>query len=289
VGVLTSPAIRTRAFIAAAVLLSAADALAQVHEGRTIVSARLVADTPRVQQGVPFTAGVHLTIAPGWHVYWENPGDTALPIQVTWNVAPSTASAVRWPVPRRFQEQGGVTVFGYDRETLLLSTITPPASLGGAGLAIKAKAEWLVCEKVCLPGEASLELTLPAGEPGVSGGAADIRRFAAQVPIDGKAAGIAIGRATARKEGDRWLVTLEMDVPRGRLQAFFPRRIDGFAIEHGLIVIAGSVVRFPVLPDEPELRPRAVSGVAVTDTGSFDVSATLAPLARTRDARTASR
>ena len=44
--------------------------------------ARLVADTTSVKPGHPFTAAVQLTIAPGWHVYWENPGDTALPIQV---------------------------------------------------------------------------------------------------------------------------------------------------------------------------------------------------------------
>ncbi|MGH9456403.1 MAG: hypothetical protein ACRD2J_02035, partial [Thermoanaerobaculia bacterium] len=64
------------ALAGALLLLCAGAAAAQVHEGRRIVTARLIADTVRVQPGTPFTAGVHLTIAPGWHVYWENPGDT---------------------------------------------------------------------------------------------------------------------------------------------------------------------------------------------------------------------
>lgn len=264
----------TRAFGAALILLHASFASAQVHEGRTIVKARLIADTVRVQPGAAFTAAVHLTIAPGWHVYWENPGDTALPIQVTWEVpAEATVSPLRWPEPRKYQEQGGVTVFGYESETLLLSTIAPSPVQAGQSFTLKAKADWLVCEKVCLPGEAALSLTLEAGDPAPSDDAATIRRFAAMVPVDGAVAGIRIGRAVARKHNDRWLLALNVDVPRGRLNAFFPRRIDGFAIEHGTIAVKGNAVEFAALPDEPNLQPGRLSGVAVTDRGSFDVSA----------------
>ena len=270
-----TPARAVTAATTAALLLLARGAAAQVHEGKTIVEAKLVADSSRVQPGRAFTAGVHFTVEPGWHVYWINPGDTALPIRVAWNTPEGAkASPLRWPAPRNFREGGTITVFGYDRETLLLSTITPPKSLGGDTFTFDAKAEWLVCEKVCLPGEASLTLTLPVGDPAPSDNAEAVRRFAAQVPGDGKEAGISITSARAEKlNAERWRVSLAIDGAHGRIEAFFPHKIDGFAIEHGTIAVKGNDVAFTALPDDEKVVPRRVSGVVMTAAGSFDVAA----------------
>ncbi|HXH06540.1 MAG TPA: protein-disulfide reductase DsbD domain-containing protein [Vicinamibacterales bacterium] len=260
--------------LVAALLLPAAAAAAQVHEGRTIVTARLVADTVRFRPGVPFTAGIHFAIEPGWHVYWENPGDTALPIRVSWKVGGARVSPIRWPTPHRFEEAGGVTVFGYEREAMLLAAVTPATSTAGA-LTLRADVEWLVCETVCLPGAAGLTLTLPRGDPDPAPDAPAIRRFAAMVPADGAKRGVAIERATARRVADRWLMTLVLQTGGGRLQAFFPRRLPGFAIEHGAIAIRGDTVELAASPEEAGGSPQRISGVAVTDRGSFDVSAKL--------------
>lgn len=255
-------------------------ASAQVHDGKTIVTARLVADVSSAAPGRPFTAGVHLTVAPGWHVYWENPGDMALPIQVTWQLAGgATASHLRWPEPQQYQESGGVTVFGYEREAMLLSTISPPKSIAGESVTVKATAEWLVCEKVCIPGEAALALTLPSGEPVPSIDAAAIARFAGKVPVHGGRSGVKISQARARKEDGRWLFSLAIDVSGRQLLRFFPRTIEGFAIDHGRIGVNGNAVDFPAEPDDPRLTPRRISGVVVTDGGSFDVAASLGPSA----------
>ena len=261
----------------AALLLLAQLAAAQVHEGKTIVAAKLVADSSRVQPGRAFTAGVHFTVEPGWHVYWINPGDTALPIRVAWKTPEGAkASPLRWPAPRNFREGGTITVFGYDRETLLLSTITPPKSLDGNTFTLDAKAEWLVCEKVCLPGEASLTLTLPVGDAAPSADVEAIRRFAAQIPRDGKTAGVTISNATAAKlDAERWRVSLSIDGARGGITAFFPHKIDGFAIEHGTIAVKGNEVAFTALPDDEKVVPRRVSGVVMTGAGSFDVAASV--------------
>lgn len=257
--------IRPRALIGALLLAHAAVAAAQVHEGKTIVTARLVADTVRFQPGKPFTAGLHLTIAPGWHVYWENPGDTALPVAVSWEGAKT--SALRWPLPERYQEKGAVTVFGYEDETLLLTTVTPPRS---ESLALKAKADWLVCETICIPGEAELSLTLPAGEPSPSPDSSLIKRFDARVPRSTAR----IVNASARQQADRWLITLEVE-PRGRITTFFPRTMEGFFIEHGQIEIDGHQIQFPALPDEPTFKPERISGVIVTSEGAYNVASVI--------------
>lgn len=269
---------RTLARTGALLVLLASTASAQVHEGKTIVSARLVADVTSVQPGRPFTVGVHLTVAPGWHVYWENPGDTALPIQVGWELpAGVTSSSLRWPQPERYQEDGGVTVFGYERETMLLSTISPPSARTDGPLVLKAKADWLVCEKLCIPGEASLTLTLPAGDGSPSPEAASIASFAAKVPKAGADAGVKITTASVQKGDGRWTFTLNVDAGGRRVVRFFPRTIDGFMIDHGKIAVTGSTIRFSAEPDDERVSASRLTGVIVTNRGSFDVSAPLTP------------
>ena len=185
--------LRPHALMGALLLAHAAVAAAQVHEGKTIVKARLVADTLRVQPGQPFLAGVQLTVEPGWHVYWENPGDTALPVEVSWDLPEGVrAGALRWPAPEKYEEEGGVTVFGYENQAMLLTTITTPRSYAAPLVPLHAKASWLVCEKLCLPGEASLALTLPTGDASPSPDAGTIRRMNESVPLDGSRHGVRI-------------------------------------------------------------------------------------------------
>src|SRR6478736_928087 len=48
-------------------------------ESAPVASARatasLVSDTDTVATGRPFRVGLWLRLAPGWHTYWQNPGD----------------------------------------------------------------------------------------------------------------------------------------------------------------------------------------------------------------------
>ncbi len=54
-----------------------------------------------------------------------------------------------------------MTSFGYEGETILLARITPPADLAeGKPVTLDADVSYLVCEKICIPGEASLSLPL---------------------------------------------------------------------------------------------------------------------------------
>src|SRR6476646_5612198 len=56
---------------------------------------------------------LHLDIAPGWHTYWRNPGDSGLPTEISWKL-PSGFSAgeIAWPVPQRFVENA-IGNYGY--------------------------------------------------------------------------------------------------------------------------------------------------------------------------------
>ena len=131
-----------------------------------LVKAELLADVDSVKPGQPFTLGVLLRIEKGWHVYWENPGDSGMAthVQITasdgWKVEP-----VQLPVPVKFEQPGKMVGYGYLDRVLLMTKVTPPATLDSADKStLRAAVSWLCCEKVCTPGSAKLELSLPVGE-----------------------------------------------------------------------------------------------------------------------------
>jgi len=45
-----------------------------------------VANVSAIAPGQPFMLGFKFTIAPGWHIYWKNPGDSGLPTEVKLNL-----------------------------------------------------------------------------------------------------------------------------------------------------------------------------------------------------------
>jgi len=130
------------------------------------VEARLAAEQGSFQPGKPFTVALALTMDPQWHTYWKFPGESGLPTTLQWDLPPGfSAGPIQWPTPERFVSQGLVT-YGYSREVLLLSEITPPSSLPkGAFVTLRAQAGWLACRVECTPGKASLETSLRA-DPG---------------------------------------------------------------------------------------------------------------------------
>ncbi len=126
--------------------------------------AELVVDADTVQGGKPILVALRLEHEPGWHTYWKNPGDSGMPTRITWTLPPGfSAGPILWPVPQRIPV-GPLTNYGYGGELLLLSEITPPATLpAGRPLHVEARAEWLICKDVCLPSGATLALDVPAG------------------------------------------------------------------------------------------------------------------------------
>ncbi|MGX7705860.1 protein-disulfide reductase DsbD family protein [Methylobacterium sp. Gmos1] len=133
-----------------------------------LVRAELVTQEGAVGPGATLTAGVRLTMKPGWHVYWRNPGDSGLPPEIAWTLpAGFSAGSVAWPAPERIPV-GDLMNFGYEGEVLLTVPVTAPDSLGAGPVPLKAKVSYLVCERECVPGEATLSTSLPVAPAGTS-------------------------------------------------------------------------------------------------------------------------
>jgi len=126
------------------------------------VSARLVTDAHRLEPGGSLVLGVLLEMAPGWHVYWKNPGDSGLATDVQLGMPPGfSAGPVRWPLPIEFAQPGDLTGYGYEDWVLLASEVRVPDRLPQGSLRVTASVSWLACKDVCVLGSAELEEELP--------------------------------------------------------------------------------------------------------------------------------
>ena len=140
----------------------ASHSLAQVYQGRELVKAELLANANAVVPGKPFTVGLLLRMAPKWHTYWAFSGDAGLPTELKWTLPPGwKVGEIQWPIPLKTIDPGDIETYGYENEVLLMQEIIPPQKLDNSSVKLSAEASWLVCEKICIPGSATLQLELP--------------------------------------------------------------------------------------------------------------------------------
>lgn len=198
---------------------------------REQVQVQLLADTDHFTPGQPFLLGVRLQMAPEWHTYWEFSGDAGLPTTVEWQLPPGfEAGPLQWPAPHKYTESGDLTVYGYQDEVLLMAQIQSSATLkANTSWTFGAAVSWLVCREVCIPGDTTLSLQLPAGKTNPAN-AALFARYQSQVPGALSADKLSLSHRASHK-GDEILVDLTLKALSGTLVAdaqapdFYP--LDG--------------------------------------------------------------
>ena len=151
-----------QAVLAAVLVLGLLPNVQAQPSGNDLVDAALIAEPQSIRAGRPFWVGVRLRMAEHWHTYWRNPGDSGLATEISWALPEGfSAAPIVWPVPERIPVAHLVN-YGYEGEILLLTQITPPAQVSG-DVKLRADVNWLVCQKECIPGEATVDLALPGG------------------------------------------------------------------------------------------------------------------------------
>ncbi len=132
-----------------------------------LVTVELLADREELAAGEEISLASAFDIAPGWHIYWENPGESGLPTEVELTVpAGFAAGEVRYPGPIRFESPGPVVSYGYKEQVLLSIPVTVPEPLTAESYEFAAKVHWLACREACVRGKAKVSLTLPAADTG---------------------------------------------------------------------------------------------------------------------------
>jgi thiol:disulfide interchange protein len=151
----------------------------------------LVAESVRPASGATVTLALESVPAPGWHGYWQNPGDAGFPAKLDWTLPKGvTASEPVYPVPGRLIV-ADLMNYVFEKPYAPLVTLSIPAGLAkGTPLLVRLKTNYLVCSaEVCVPESAELAIDLVVGDGAIT---ADMRsrfdawRRAVPKPIDAR-------------------------------------------------------------------------------------------------------
>tara|TARA_Y100001936_G_scaffold248598_1_gene296880 strand:- start:311 stop:2452 length:2142 start_codon:yes stop_codon:yes gene_type:complete len=141
---------------------------------------RLIAASNSAGKAEKLQLGLHFKMKPGWKIYWRSPGDAGFPPRPNWTGSRNLADVkIDWPAPTRFSVTGLETL-GYKKEVVLPLTLAPIQP--GQPINVAAKVPYLTCEEICVPYEAKLALSLPAGPESSSPEGYLIQKFKALVP-----------------------------------------------------------------------------------------------------------
>ena len=200
----------------------------------------LISENSAITPGHDFTVGLQFKMERGWHIYWENPGDSGEPPHVTWQLPKGlSAGEIKWPAPRKM---GASTIvnYVYDGDVLLMAPIHVSSDYSGSPSdKLDAAVKFLICsDQMCMPGKAQVSLV-------ASGNARSAQdpATAAVFAVDASAiaeAGPANWKVSGHAEKDSFVIEIHagQSIPQGY---FFP--LNESQIENSAPQIAASLPR----------------------------------------------
>lgn len=246
------------ALILAAQPASAADSSQWAIDIRA--ATRLIAATS-AQGESKLRAGVEFRMDPGWHTYWRYPGDSGVPPSFDFHESDNLAEAkVLYPAPHAFEDEG-MTSIGYPDHVIFPVEITPldPKK----PVHIKVMVNYAVCQKLCVPAEAHLELKLG----GKSEFDDELQKAEAAVPqvVTPKQAGLTVRRASVGSKPG-----VEFELAGGQASEVF---VEGPTAEWALPIpkpVSGAPGRYDFMLDglPPGADPKAPLDLTFTIVGA---------------------
>ncbi len=109
------------------------------------------------RNGAVLLGGVGFRLDPGWKTYWRSPGDSGVPPRFDFSKSENVEAVnILWPAPKKFADGNGGFSLGYhDQIVVPLRIVTKNAD---QPVTLRAHIDYAVCEKLCVPVEADLEL-----------------------------------------------------------------------------------------------------------------------------------
>ena len=121
----------------------------------THAAVRLLAGS---RSGPVLLGGIAVQLDPGWKTYWRTSGDSGVPPRFDFSKSDNVeAVTVLWPAPAKFDDGAGGFSLGYHDQVVLPLRIVPKSN--DKPVTLRANINYAVCEKICIPVDASAELT----------------------------------------------------------------------------------------------------------------------------------
>jgi DsbC/DsbD-like thiol-disulfide interchange protein len=237
----------------------------------------LIADQSPPRGNARLQAGLLFQLDPGWHIYWQNAGDSGEPPKIKWNLpAGFVVGPLEWPAPKRLGS-GSIIDYGYEDQVLLLAPIKAPMSFdyeARENVQFAADVKYVVCREVCIPGKAHLALSLPISD------AAQAREWhelfeqtRQQIPGPGPAA----WKISARAAQNTLILTIA-GAPQAKSATFFPLAagvIENSAPQHLATDRAGIHLTLK-MSDQAPGPPKQLKGVLILDgTRAYQIGASV--------------
>jgi len=109
------------------------------------------------RSGPLLLGGIAIQLDPGWKTYWRTSGDSGVPPRFDFSKSDNIeAVTVLWPAPLKFDDGAGGASLGYHHQVVLPLRIVPKNT--DRPVTLRAAISYAVCEKICIPVEASTEL-----------------------------------------------------------------------------------------------------------------------------------
>jgi DsbC/DsbD-like thiol-disulfide interchange protein len=110
------------------------------------------------RSGPVLLGGIAVQLDPGWKTYWRTSGDSGVPPRFDFSKSDNVeAVTVLWPAPAKFDDGAGGFSLGYHDRVVLPLRIVPKSN--DKPVTLRANINYAVCEKICIPVDASAELT----------------------------------------------------------------------------------------------------------------------------------
>ena len=200
----------------------------EVYQAHTHV--QLVSEQDAVAPGETFWVGIDLVLDDGWHVYWQNPGDSGLSPKIKWQLPSGfKAGDIHWPYPQRLNV-GPLTSFGYEHGVLLLVPVTVNGHFQSSQeVNLHGRLDWLACQDICVPGRAELNLPV-AVMLNISGTIFNSFKTSFDRTRQNLPQSIPSITSHAVLDGNHWRVNIQTPLNRRGDIIFYPFRDD--VIEH---------------------------------------------------------
>lgn len=248
----------------------------QTVDWNIIVRTQLLTDATDFSR--PFDVGIHFQLEPEWYVYWINPGDGGLPIEVRWELPDGwSIGPIRYPLPQKFVHDDMVS-YGYKNDVLLLATVVPARGARSDRLpAIVARLDWLVCKESCVRGKATVRLTHPSGSPKAI--AELFQRTRNRLPRPLEQSGLIIqGAEIVGGTGMDRIVRFTVTGPMAeRVSDFYPEPLEEASVHFNSITVKDGKVSFVITPNSNDARISSVRGVLVADDSGYECHIPLKP------------
>jgi DsbC/DsbD-like thiol-disulfide interchange protein len=120
---------------------------------------RLIATGNPIVRG-QYQAGIAVQMRPGFKTYWRHPGDSGVPPSFNFEGSQNLARAkVLYLPPKKFADGAGGHSFGYDSPDVVFPLVIT-AQDPSKPVLLRLKADYAVCDTICIPAHGEVSLTL---------------------------------------------------------------------------------------------------------------------------------